>query len=202
VEPSDRADLEHAEDLAAVRAIRAGQIDAFAGIVQRHAPTLRRLLRRFLRGSDDVDDALQESLLRAYRALDRYDPTLALSPWLRRIAVNVALDELRRQGRANPVANSGPILERLRSGSGADRAVELDEILDEVEAALDGMPIDLAAVFRLRVQEDLGYREIAESLDIPMGTVMSRLARARGRVAAHLAAQFGDALPRYGKRKS
>lgn len=199
VDPGD-LDPGHAADVQAIRDIRAGRIDAFGRIVDRHAPRLRCTLGRFFREPADLDDVLQESLLRAYRNLDRYDPTLPLGPWLRRIAVNVALDELRRRRRAPKVEDSQELLEAQPVVADPLRQRELAQLLEEVERVLETMPIELAAVFRLRVQDELSYAEIAQALDVPLGTVMSRLARARGRIAVRLAARFGDAPQRAGER--
>lgn len=184
----------HAEDQRDVRAVRSGDVEAFGRIVERHAIDLRRTLARFVRDTADVDDLLQECLVRAFAALDRYDATRAMGPWLRRIAVNLALDELKRRTRREEIADPEPVLDAVADPVTSDRDVESRELEAALEEELDALPADWAAVFRLRALEEMTYAEIAETLDVPMGTVMSRLARARARLAQAFTHRFGSTV--------
>jgi RNA polymerase sigma-70 factor (ECF subfamily) len=188
----------HRQDVEWVRRVRGGDVEAFGDLVDAYAGRLHGLLRRFLRDDDDVADVAQEALVRAFRSLDRYDATRPFYPWLRRIAVNLALNELAKRKVRRPVDEPEEVLLQLPDGTAADAPVEQRELTEAVEAALQAIPIEFAAVFRLRVHEDMSYAEIAEALDIPIGSVMSRLSRARARLAQALAARFGprpEALP-------
>jgi RNA polymerase sigma-70 factor (ECF subfamily) len=181
----------HREDVTWVRAVRGGDVDAYGKLVDRYSPRLHALLCRFLRDRDDVDDVLQEALVRAYRNLDRYDAGYAFYPWLRKIAVNLALNELQKRKRQASDEEAQRELERMESPRRTDRALEQRELHEALAAALEEIPPEWAVVFRLRTYEELSYAEIAQTLSCPIGTVMSQLARARARVARRLADRFG-----------
>jgi RNA polymerase sigma-70 factor (ECF subfamily) len=181
----------HREDVAWIREVRGGQAEAFGHLVDRYAPPLHGLLRRFLRSDEDVEDLLQESFVRAFQALERYDATRPFYPWLRRIAVNAALNELEKRRTRREVDDPDIAMEQIHATERSDQAVQGREITEAVEEVLEEMPPGWAAVFRLRTAEELSYAEIAATLDVPVGTVMSRLARARTRLAEALAGRFG-----------
>jgi RNA polymerase sigma-70 factor (ECF subfamily) len=192
--PADAADCQDLRrDAAWIREIRGGRPEAFADLVDAYAPRLHAVLWRFLRDDDDLADVLQETLLRAFRSLDRYDATRPFYPWLRRIAVNAALSELERRKGRRAVDEPDLMLAALPASErdSPDRPVQGHELAAAVASALDSLPPRWAAVFRLRTNEELSYAEIAQTLDIPIGSVMSRLARARARLAETLAARFG-----------
>lgn len=180
---------ENALDADAVRRIRGGDAEAYGPLVRRHLPALRALMFRFFGNADDADDMSQAALVRAYEQLDRFDASRPFFPWLRKIAVNLALHEIERRRRqaAAPEAE----LEAAPARDRSDREAGENELIACTQRELDRMPANWAAVFRLRAFEELSYAEIAETLEIPMGTVMSRLARARTRLAEALAQDFG-----------
>ena len=183
----------HAADQHDVRAVRAGDVDAFGLVIERHANDLRRVLSRFFREPADVDDLLQETLVRCFHSLESFDASRPLGPWMRKIAVNLALDEIRRRKRRHEVDAAEPVLAAQASPVSSDRAVIDRELREALDSEMEALPPDWSAVLRLRAMEDMSYAEIAETLDVPMGTVMSRLARARARLAQALAARFGAA---------
>lgn len=196
--PDPEEAARHRQDVEWVRRVRAGDVEAFGLLVEAHAGRLHGLLRRFLRDDDDVADVAQEALVRAFRSLDRYDATRPFYPWLRRIAVNLALNELAKRKVRRPVEDAEELLLQLPDGAAADAPAEARDLAEAVEQALEAIPVEFAAVFRLRVHEELSYAEIAEAMDIPIGSVMSRLSRARARLAQALAGRFGphpEALP-------
>jgi RNA polymerase sigma-70 factor (ECF subfamily) len=180
-----------AADAAAIAAVRAGEPDAFGPLVARHLPRLHGLLRRFFASAADVDDLTQAAFVRAYEQLDRFDVARPFYPWLRKIAVNLALHELERRRRRREVEDPDPTLGRLLDPALVDGELRERELVAVVSAELARLPPQWAAVFRLRVFEELSYAEIAEALGIPIGTVMSSLARARLRLAERLSASFG-----------
>lgn len=184
-------DVQHRRDVQWIRQVRAGDVEAFGNLVDAHAPRLHGLLRRFLRDDDDVADIAQEALVRAFHSLDRYDATRPFYPWLRRIAVNLALNELAKRKVRQPVDAADEVLLQLPDHAPADAPLQQRELGEAVDEALRALPAEWAAVFRLRVHEDMSYAEIADALDIPIGSVMSRLSRARARLAQALAARFG-----------
>lgn len=178
------------------RAARAGDADAFGRLVVAHATELRRVLARYATPSDGPDDLVQEAFVRAWEALDRFDADRPFGPWVRRIGIRLALD--RRRARAvrpeGSTIDDPASVERVRmAGQSSDR-VEANELRALLESELDAMQPEWADVLRLRAIDDLSYAEISEVLEIPKGTVMSRLARARARLAHALAQRFGAPL--------
>lgn len=156
---------------------------AFRRLVEKYQRPLYALLSGILSSHEDIDDALQETFLRTFRSLHRYDPGRPMYPWLRRTAVNVALGMRRSNHRHRAIP-----LEQARGLEGKEPSLnplfrlEQDEFAQRLRYALDLLPLEQRAVFQLRVQDELSYKEIAETLGIRIGTVMSRLNRARERL--------------------
>ena len=166
-----------------VRLVRGGDTDAFAEIVRRTRRAAYGLARRITRNHEDADDAVQESYVKAYRALDRFEAGRAIGPWLLTIVARTALSGVRQGKRRatrpldEPASDGGmPVSERA-ADPGADPG-GLERGWD-VERAFARLSPEHQAVLALRVEGDLTYAAIAEALGIPVGTVMSRLARAR-----------------------
>jgi len=131
----------------------------------------------------DADDIAQETFVRAYRSIHSYDERFRLYTWLRRIAVNLSLNHLKRSSRLRLVP--------LPLGDGEDGGADIPDprsdcdtsgLRHDLGQALARLPADQRAVFTLRVNEEMSYGEISEALKIPVGTVMSRLNRARTRL--------------------
>ncbi|HLQ65877.1 MAG TPA: RNA polymerase sigma factor [Candidatus Limnocylindrales bacterium] len=176
----DRSTLSDGE---LVRLIQDGESDAFAELVRRTQRGGYRLARRITRNHDDADDVLQESYVKAYRALDRFAPDRPFGPWFLTIVARTALTWIRNAKRraAEPLDEpgkdgSGPLAERVADPAHDPAAVERRA---RVERAYARLSEDHRAILALRVEGDLSYAAIAEALSIPVGTVMSRLARAR-----------------------
>ena len=176
----------HKLDRRDLSAAREGDDFAYARIVRRHGPTLYRVLARMLRDEHAAEDSLQEVFVKAWRSLDRFDLNRPLFPWLRTIAVRSALNEMRRRKRHREISDPDDVLPLLADTARTDQPVTERELREAVESALQTLPPLWVAVFRLRVQEQLGYVEIAQALEIPLGTVMSSLSRARVRLARQL----------------
>jgi RNA polymerase sigma-70 factor (ECF subfamily) len=176
---------------------RAGDLAAFEEIVRRYQRRVYGTAVRILRRHDLADEVAQEAFLRAFESLARFDLARPFGPWICRIAANLAISHVRSPAaREQPLPDPAPDppssapgpLERILDGEA--RAV--------LHQALDELPAEQRAVFALRVFEELSYREIAAALGIQMGTVMSRLARARERLKDALAPYLGTALRRAG----
>jgi RNA polymerase sigma-70 factor (ECF subfamily) len=157
---------------------RAGSFSAFEEIVKRHQRRVYAVARRIVRRHDLADDVAQEAFIRAHRALGDFDLARPFGPWIGRIAANLAINRVR-----SPEHREEPLDDRPRAApaAGADPLAGLLEAEAQavLERALGELPPEQRAVFVLRVSEELSYREIAEALDISIGTVMSRLWRAR-----------------------
>jgi RNA polymerase sigma-70 factor (ECF subfamily) len=176
-ESAPRRDEDSApEDRELVLRARQGDRAAFGLLVRRHQRRIHGLGVRLLRDRDDADDLVQETFVRAWRALERFDPERPLLPWLYRIATNRAMSllEIRRRRPAEElteaVADPGP---------SPQEDAERRRLHREVRREVDRLPEEQRVVLILRAAEDLSYREIAEVLGVPIGTVMSRLSRAR-----------------------
>jgi RNA polymerase sigma-70 factor (ECF subfamily) len=152
----------------------------FAKLVREHDAGLRALAFRLLGDRDRMDDALQEAYLRAYRALPRFRGDSAISTWLYRIVYNACLDELKNTPQ---VVALDSVRERADPRPGAPELLELADALASLP------PADRAAVLLVDAH-GFDYRNAAEVLGIPEGTIASRLSRAR----AHLRRYLGDQL--------
>jgi len=184
-----------AADDALIAAAQAGDTAALDALLRRHYDRIHAICRRLAGNAADADDATQEAVLAIVRGLPRFDGRAAFTTWSYRVATNACLDELRRRGR-RPVPVEAVGDERGGSGgaSGPGPAVDprpgvADALADrlEVDAALATLPLEFRAPVVLRDLCQLDYAEIAETLDIPPGTVRSRIARGRAALAQHFA---------------
>ena len=154
----------------------------FDEVYERFRRPIWRLARRLTESDDEAFDATQEIFLRVWRGLAGFRGESKISTWVFQIAWNYLRGYHRRRGRhLNAVADhSEEIVARAPDPSpGPERRVVSSDLLDRVTAAMDDLPEHYRVVVWLRDGEDLSYREIADVLDLPIGTVRSRLARAR-----------------------
>jgi len=182
----DRSAVPDAEIL---QLVVAGEIDAFDELVRRTRRPAYRLARRITRNHEDADDVVQDSYVKAFRALARFDPERAFLPWFLTIVARSALSSIRQGARRAtvPLDEPGPDGTTLadRISGGAPDTDSIRRLLD-AEEALGHLPDEQRAMLALRVDGDLSYAEIASALEIPVGTVMSRLARAREALLAEV----------------
>jgi RNA polymerase sigma-70 factor (ECF subfamily) len=161
-----------------------GDRAAFGRLVRRHQARVFALGVRWLSNADDADDLVQETFVRAWQALGGFDETRAFLPWLMTIAANRA----RTKASARRPAEE-PDESLVWEGASPADETEGALLARDVGAAVDGLPEEQRVVLHLRAVDGLSYREIAQALDVPVGTVMSRLARAREALRARLAAR-------------
>jgi len=164
-----------------------GQKEAFGVLVRRYERELFGYLRRYLGDSTLAEDVFQNTFLQVYVKSGQYEPGRPVRPWLYTIATNQAIDALRRQGRHQALSldqgreeladgDLRSLMETLESrGPGPADAAEGAERRDRVRASVDRLPDFLRQVLVLAYYQGLKYREIADILDIPVGTVKSRL---------------------------
>jgi RNA polymerase sigma-70 factor (ECF subfamily) len=156
-------------------AAKNGDRAAFGVLIRRHQRRIFALAIRFLGNAADAEDLVQETFLRAWRAMDTFDVARPFAPWLVRIASNLALTELRRgRGRTEELSES-----LVAEDPSPEEVTEQHRVAESVRRAVATIPEDQRMILLLRVVEELSYREIASTLDVPIGTVMSRLSRAR-----------------------
>jgi RNA polymerase sigma-70 factor (ECF subfamily) len=186
-ESRDEADL--------LRKAQGGNLFAFEEIVRRHQRRAYAVALRIVRRHEVADDVVQDAFLRAWQALSSFDLARPFGPWIARIAANLAINHVR-----SPLAREEALPEDHgeTAGAGADplrQALE-GEAQRALQSALHALPAEQRAVFVLRAVEDLSYREIADALGLQVGTVMSRLHRAREKLAVALAPHLGEARRR------
>ncbi len=179
-----------------VRRAQAGDHDAFRMLVERYQGRAYGLALRVLRDEEQAKDAVQDAFLKVYRSLDRFEGRAGFYTWLYRIVMNQCLDRKRRDKSDREVEwndeSAAGVLNASESaaspaGRDADReapdvAIERSEIRQAVARAIDALPEDARRTIQLREIDGLSYKEIAEAMGIPKGTVMSRLHYARQRL--------------------
>ena len=169
-------------ELAALAA--GGDSEAFGALVERHAPAARRVARLFLRDGDDADDAVQDGLLSAWRALDRFDTKRPFRPWLLRIVLNAARDLRRRR----VVRRTEQVPDSQASGTpGPDRETDRTLLRARLDAALATLPERQRVAVTLFDAEGYPHAEIAALLGVPEGTVRSDVYHARRALRKELA---------------
>jgi RNA polymerase sigma-70 factor (ECF subfamily) len=179
------------------RAALRGERDAFARLVEAHHRGVHALCFRLLRDRDEAADAAQETFVRAYASLASFDPAQPFGPWVFRIARNHCLDLLRRRLPADRVvALDAPVGDEEGSRPRElvdERAERGDERLERaqtaaaLEAAVQSLPERYRTVISLFHQQHLSYQQIAQVMEVPLGTVMTWLHRARAQLREKLA---------------
>lgn len=168
---------------------QAGDGDAFGTLVERHAPLARRIARAALLDPHDADDAVQDALFSAWRAIGRYDPTRPFAAWFLRIVVNAAADLRRRRTLRRTEAIPAEAADTGRSPArDADRAL----LRDALQQALAGLPERRRMALVLHDAEGYGHEEIADLLGAPVGTIRSDVFHARRAVRAALGPSWED----------
>jgi len=172
-----------------------GNLFAFEEVVRRYQRRVYAVAMRIVRRHDVADDVTQETFLRAHRKLDSFDTSRPFGPWICRIAANLAISHVRSPVAREEELGEGAAEEPSRAQSPLDAVLE-GEARALLEQALEALPVEQRAVFVLRSVEEMSYREIAGTLEIPLGSVMSRLSRAREKLHAALKGYLGPAAAR------
>ncbi|HEY6794686.1 MAG TPA: sigma-70 family RNA polymerase sigma factor [Kineosporiaceae bacterium] len=167
-----------------VQAFRTGDVAALAAVYDRWSKPVWSVAVSVLGDPGLAEDATQETFLRAWRAASGYDPDRPLGPWLFTIARRTAIDVHRREARPT---QGGHAEEQEAASAGVEFALERAWDTWQVRAALAELPPEERDVLRMSHFEELTHREIAEALDVPVGTVKSRSHRAHRRLAGRLA---------------
>jgi RNA polymerase sigma-70 factor (ECF subfamily) len=175
------------DDLPLVQATLAGSGAAFAELVEKHSPRLFGIVRGYTRVHAEVEDVVQETFLKAYTKLETFKGESAFATWLMRIAINTARDLLKRRGRSPVAAVEDPDLvqgseHEVRAAICAPSVqLERNEIAAITAQVLDELPEVFRTVLVMREFDEQSYQDIADTLGISIGTVESRLFRARAR---------------------
>ena len=173
-------------DQALVERVQNGDKKAFDILVQKYQYRLTKLISRYVYDQSEVMDVAQEAFIKAYRALPSFRGESAFYTWLYRIGVNTAKNYLVSQGRRPPSvdidAEEAGYLEgesELKEYATPEHLLVRDEIENTVHSAIEKLPEDLRTAITLRELDGLSYEEIAERMNCPVGTVRSRIFRAR-----------------------
>jgi RNA polymerase sigma-70 factor (ECF subfamily) len=177
-----------------VERARDGDKRAFDLLVQKYHRRLMRLLSRMVRNQEEVEDIAQETFIKAYRALPQFRGDAAFYTWLYRIGVNTARNYLSSRGRSMPTISDQAVNdddepdERLvaQDINTPESMLLSKQVAIAVNEAIDALPEELRTAITLREMEGLSYEEIAEMMACPIGTVRSRIFRAREAIAAKL----------------
>ena len=173
-----------------VRRVQGGDGMAFDLLYRRHCHRIHALVARFVATKEDVEDVVQEAFIKAYRALPRFRGESAFYTWLYRIAVNTAKNfnatRMRRPAPAelDPEGTDSPNIASLQDGADPESLLRRDELERVIAAALADLPEDLRVAVTLREFDGLTYGEIAAIMECPVGTVRSRIFRAREAIDA------------------
>lgn len=165
---------------------RAGDERAYRALVERYQRRVYSLALRMLRSAEDAEDVTQETFVRMFRALDRYDPRRPFTTWLFTIAARLSIDAIRRR-RHRPVSlvtrdaesDEERALDVEDPGPGPEELAARGEEERRTRDVIDSLPPHYRIVVMMRHQQDLSYEEIAEALGVPLGTVKARIHRAR-----------------------
>ena len=177
-----------------------GDKRAFELLVEKYQRKLARLLSRLIRDPGEVEDVTQEAFIKAYRALPSFRGDSAFYTWLYRIGINTAKNYLVAMGRRAPTSTEVEAEEAegleggelLRDINTPDSLLLSKEIGDTVNAAIESLPEELRSAIQLRELEGMSYEEIAKLMDCPIGTVRSRIFRAREAIAERLKPLLDD----------
>jgi RNA polymerase sigma-70 factor (ECF subfamily) len=179
-----------------VRLAARGEKQAFSRLVEQNKRAVYGLCLRLLCDTEEASDAAQEAFARAYAAMGSFDPSLPFSPWILRIARNHCLDELRRRLPARQKLEldaepdgDGPDHREIADPASprGDEALERAELRNTLEATVAGLPPNYREAIQLFHVEHLSYKEMAAAMDVPIGTIMTWLHRARARLKEALA---------------
>jgi len=185
-----------------VERVQRGDKKAFELLVIKYQRKLMRLVSRLVRDQAEAEDVVQEAFIKAYRALPQFRGESAFYTWLYRIGINTAKNYLVTQGRRAPTsteANSEEAetfddADQLRDINTPESMLATKQIAATVNAAMESLPEELRVAISLREIEGLSYDEIAEAMGCPIGTVRSRIFRAREAIAEKLRPLLGTTI--------
>jgi len=171
-----------------------GDKQAFNLLVEKYQRKLTRLLSRFIRDQAEVEDVTQEAFIKAYRALPAFRGDSAFYTWLYRIGINTAKNYLMAMGRRAPTSTEVEAEdaegfeegEQLRDINTPESVLLSNEIAETVNSTIEQLPEELRRAIQMREIEGMSYEDIAQAMDCPIGTVRSRIFRARDAIAERL----------------
>ena len=191
-------------DLGLVRRVQKGDKTAFDLLVRKYQHKVVKLVTRYLRDPADAEDVAHEAFIKAYRAIPQFRGDSAFYTWLYRIAINTAKNAIVSRDRSpvefdldlQNVEESSSMQMRLADAETPESLLQTEEIRATVNQAIEALPEDLRTAIVLRELEGLSYEDIAQAMDCPVGTVRSRIFRAREAIDKRLSEVFEGGLGR------
>jgi RNA polymerase sigma-70 factor (ECF subfamily) len=191
-------------DAELVERVQRGDKKAFDLLVLKYQRKIMRLLARMIRDPSEIEDVAQEAFIKAYRALPQFRGEAAFYTWLYRIAINTARNWMASAGRRpsasyaieNEDGETFNETENLTDNSTPESMAASREIAETVNAAIEALPEELRTAIVLREMEGMSYEDIATSMNCPIGTVRSRIFRAREAIALRLRPLLGTDIER------
>ncbi|NOR41579.1 MAG: RNA polymerase sigma factor RpoE [Gammaproteobacteria bacterium] len=184
---------ERSIDQALVERVQKGDKQAFDVLVLKYQNKIIQLVYRYVHDPDEARDVAQEAFIKAYKAIGRFRGESAFYTWIYRIAINTAKNYLVASGRRPPRSDiDAQDAEQYEGATGLkeyatpERVLMRDEIQETIAKAIDELPDDLRTAITLRELEGLSYEEIAQTMECPIGTVRSRIFRARDAIDSKL----------------
>ena len=181
------------EDIQLIARARAGDERAFRSLLDKYERPVFSICMRMVRNRDEATDLAQESFIKVFTMLERYNPTYAFSSWLFKITSNLCIDYLRKRRietypMDDPIdGEKGEIQRQYESGEpDPDTVFDRKEKMSRLNEAIEALPDHYRVMLILRHQENLSYEEIASTLEIPLGTVKARIHRAREMLKTNL----------------
>ena len=184
-----------------VERVQRGDKRAFELLVAKYQRKINRLVSRLVRDAAEIEDVTQEAFIKAYRALPQFRGESAFYTWLYRIAINTAKNYLASQGRRAPTTTGSDAeeaetfedAEQLRDINTPESLLMSKQVGETVSRAMDALPEELRTAIQLREIEGMSYEDIASAMNCPIGTVRSRIFRARESIASELRPLLGTA---------
>ncbi len=182
------------QDKVLIRRAKQGDLSAFEELVLRHEKMVYNVALRMMNHSEDAKDLSQEVFLKAYRSIQNFDERSAFSTWLYRITTNTCIDEMRRRKGKHSYSleeelesEDGSMQRQIAdSGDTPEESLLREEKKDEILRALDTLSAEHKAAILLRDVRGLSYEEISEIMELPLGTVKSRISRARSQLKTEI----------------
>ncbi len=196
--PSSTLDLIHAPDQDLVAVARSGSEAAYRELLDRYQRPVFSLVYRMVRNREQAEDIAQETFVKVFNSIDRYDPKYKFSSWIFKIASNLSIDHLRKKGPemvsldGSASAQTPDEIESSRitvrdKGENPEEFLEAKELGDEIEEAIGTLRPDYRTAVILRHVEGRPYEEIAEIMGVPLGTVKTYIHRGRSELRETLA---------------
>ncbi|HXR51173.1 MAG TPA: RNA polymerase sigma factor RpoE [Steroidobacteraceae bacterium] len=191
-------------DLGLVQRVQRGDKTAFDLLVRKYQHKVVKLVSRYMRDQADAEDVAQEAFIKAYRAIPQFRGDSAFYTWLYRIAINTAKNAIVSRDRSpidfdldlQNIEESNSMQARLADAETPESLLQTEEIRETVNRAIEALPEDLRTAIVLRELEGLSYEDIAQAMDCPVGTVRSRIFRAREAIDKRLSEVFEGGLGR------